>query len=215
MNDDWRVQIDAPEEGQALLLIEGLEAGEDGHELGDAFHDRVIVSREGARLFLYGGSRQQVEAARDYVAKLAAKNGWDIDADLKHWHHEAEQWEDPDLPLPEGDAARLAEHEQLVAAERKAVEEGAPPQWEVRVDLPSHGDAARFEELLRAEGVPAVRRWKYLVVGAADEDTARQLATQLEGEAPQGSTVTVEGSAEAVYDERPPNPFAIFGGLGG
>jgi hypothetical protein len=215
MNDDWRVQIDAAEEGQALLLIEGLEAGGDGHDLGDGFDDRVIVSRDGARIFLYAGSRGQVERARDHVAKLAAKNGWDIDADLRHWHHEAEQWEGPDVPLPDGDAQRLAEHEELVAAERKAVQEGAPPQWEVRVDLPSHGDAVRFEDLLRAEEVPAVRRWKYLVVGAADEDTARQLATRLEGEAPPGSTVTVEGSAEVVYDERPPNPFAIFGGLGG
>ncbi|MDX6627715.1 MAG: hypothetical protein QOE56_2704 [Solirubrobacterales bacterium] len=215
MNDDWRVQIDAAEEGQALLLIEGLEAGGDGHDLGDGFDDRVIVSRDGARIFLYAGSRGQVERARDHVAKLAAKNDWDIDADLRHWHHEAEQWEGPDVPLPEGDAERLAEHEELVAAERKAVQEGAPPQWEVRVDLPSHGDAVRFEDLLRAEEVPAVRRWKYLVVGAADEDTARRLATRLEAEAPRGSTVTVEGSAEVVYDERPPNPFAIFGGLGG
>lgn len=215
MNDDWRVQIDAPEEGQALLLIEVLDAGEDGHELGDAFHDRVIVSRDGARIFLYAGSRGQVERARDHVARQAAKNDWDIEADLKRWHHEAQRWEDPGVPLPDGEAARLAEHEQLVAAERKEVDAGAPPQWEVRVDLPSHGDAVRFEELLRAEEVPAVRRWKYLVVGAADEDTARQLATRLEGEAPPGSTVTVEGSAEVVYDERPPNPFAIFGGLGG
>jgi hypothetical protein len=215
MNDDWRVQIDAAEEGQALLLIEGLEGGEDGHDLGDAFHDRVVVSRDGVRIFLYAGSRRQVEGARDHLAGLAAKNDWDVDADLKRWHHEAQRWEDPDLPLPAGDAERLAEHEQLVAAERKEVEEGASPQWEVRVDLPSHGDAVRFEELLRAEEVPAVRRWKYLVVGAADEDSARELATRLEGEAPRGSAVTVEGSAEVVYDERPPNPFAIFGGLGG
>ena len=109
----------------------------------------------------------------------------------------------------------VAEHEELIAAERKRWPRGGEPQFEVRVDLPSHREAVRFDELLRAEGLPAVRRWKYLVVGAADEDSARELATRLEGEAPAGSTVTVEGSGKVVYDERPPNPFAMFGGLGG
>ena len=109
----------------------------------------------------------------------------------------------------------VAEHQELVAAERQAVEAGAPPQYEVRVDLPSHRDTVRFDDMLEAEGLPAVRRWSYLVVGASDEDSAKALAARLEAEAPQGSTVTVEGSGKVVYDERPPNPFAIFGGLGG
>lgn len=215
MNDDWRVQIDAADEGQALLLVEGLGGGGPGHTLGTAFHDRVIVSREGQRVFLYAGTREQAESARDHAAKLAAENGWDLDVAFVHWHPEAEAWEDPDLPLPDGDAAKLAEHQQLVAAERAEVAAGAPPQYEVRVDLPSHREASRFEDVLRAEGITAVGRWKYLVVGAADEDTARELATRLEAEAPAGSTVTVEGSGKVVYDEQPPNPFAIFGGLGG
>lgn len=215
MNDDWRVEIVAADPGQALLLVEGLGGGSPGHTLGTAFHDRVIVSRNENVVFLYAETRGQAEAARDAATKLASENDWDMDFSFSHWHPEADRWEDPDVPLPESDAARAAEHRELVAAERKEVEEGATPQWEVRVDLPSHGDAGRFEERLRAEGIPSVRRWKYLIVGAADEDTARRLATQLEEEAPAGSTVTVEGSAEAVYEERPPNPFAIFGGLGG
>jgi hypothetical protein len=215
MNDDWRVEIVAADPGQALLLVEGLGGGSPGHDLGTAFHDKVIVSRDENVVFLYAATRRQAEAARDTASKLAGENGWEMDFTFTHWHPESDRWEDPGLPLPETDAARAAEHQEKVAAERKEVEEGATPQWEVRVDLPSHGDAGRFEERLRAEGVPSVRRWKYLVVGAADEDTARRLAAQLEEEAPAGSTVTVEGSAEAVYEERPPNPFAIFGGLGG
>jgi hypothetical protein len=215
MNDDWRVEIIAADPGQALLLVEGLGGGTPGHTLGTAFHDKVIVSRDDEHVFLYAATREQAESAREVAEKLAAENDWDLSIDFRHWHPEAEEWEAPDKPLPETDAARAAEHQELVAAERKEVEEGEPPQWEVRVDLPSHGDAGRFEDRLRAEGVPSVRRWKYLVVGAADEDSARQWASRLEAEAPPGSTVTVEGNAEAVYEERPPNPFAIFGGLGG
>lgn len=147
--------------------------------------------------------------------KLAETHGWDLGAELTHWHPEAEEWEDPDLPLPAGDVAKLAEHKELIAAERRQLAETGEPEFEVRVDLPSHREAGRFAELLRAEGLPAVRRWRYLVVGAADEDSARELATRLEGEAPAGSKVTVEGSGRIAYAERPSNPFAVFGGLGG
>ncbi len=215
MNDDWRLQIDTADPGQALLLVEGLDGPGAGHTLGTAFHDRVIVSREEERVFLYAGTREQAEAAREEAAKVASENGWSPEINLSHWHPDAETWEDPDKPLPDDDAARAAEHAELVAAERKAVEAGAPPQYEVRVDLPSHRDTVHFDEMLEAEGLPAVRRWKYLVVGATDADSAQQLATRLEGEAPAGSKVTVEGGGEAVRDEQPPNPFAIFGGLGG
>jgi hypothetical protein len=215
MNDDWRVEIVAADPGQALLLVEGLGGGSPGHTLGTAFHDKVIVSRDDNVVFLYAETREQAEAARDAATKMATESGWEMEFSFGHWHPEAQKWEGPEVPLPDSDASRLAAHKELVATERKEVEAGATPQWEVRVDLPSHGDASRFEDRLRAEGVPSVRRWKYLVVGAADEDSAQEWATRLREEAPQGSKVTVEGNAEAVYEERPPNPYAIFGGLGG
>jgi hypothetical protein len=216
MNDDWRLQIDPAEgSGDAGSLVERLHAGELEHELSDAFHDRVIVSRDGDTVFLYAATREQIENVRAAVERLATKHGWAIAAELRRWHPEAEEWEDPDKPLPATDSERAAEHEELIAAERRAVAEGGEPQFEVRVDLPSHRDAVRFEDVLRAEGLPAVRRWKYLVLGAADEESGRELAKRLEEEAPAGSTVTLEANERVVYEDRPPNPFAIFGGLGG
>jgi hypothetical protein len=215
MNDEWRLQIDVQGEREAGSLTQRLDAAELEHELSDAFHDRLIVSGDGPRVFVYAGTREQAERARDLIAKLAATHSWELSSKLTHWHPEAEEWEDPDLPLPDSDAARVAEHEELIAAERKQLAETGEPEFEVRVDLPSHGEAGRFAEMLRAEGLPAVRRWKYLVVGATDEDSAKALATRLEGEAPAGSKVTVEGSGQVAYAERPANPFAVFGGLGG
>ena len=215
MNDDWRLQIDIEGEGSGASLSERLDAAELEHELSEAFHDRLIVSVDGPRVFVYAGTRAQAEQARDLIVKLAQANDWTAEIELTHWHPEAEEWEAPDLPLPESDAARVAEHADLIAAEREQMEASGAPEFEVRVDLPSHRDASHFAELLRAEGLPAVRRWKYLVVGAADEDSARALAQRLEGEAPAGSKVTVEGSGQVAYAERPSNPFAVFGGLGG
>jgi hypothetical protein len=215
MNDDWRLRIDVQDQSHVESLTERLDAAELEHELSDAFHDRLIVSRDGPRVFVYAGTREQAERAHDLIGKLGKEHGWALDADLRHWHPEAEEWEDPDVPLPAGDAARVAEHEERIAAERRELEERGVPEYEVRVDLPSRRDAVRFADVLRAEGLPAVRRWKYLVVGAADEDSAKALAARLESEAPRDSEITVEGSGQVAWAERPPNPFAVFGGLGG
>ncbi len=215
MNDEWRLQIDVQDESHMEALVERLDAQEAEDELSDAFEDRVIVSRDGARVFAYAATRDHAEAAQRLVVGLAAERDWKVETELSHWHPAAERWEDPDLPLPADDAARLAEHAELIAAERGESAERGAPGFEVRVDLPSHRDAARFAEQLRAEGLPAVRRWKYLVVGADDEESAKRLAERQRAEAPGGSEVTAEGSGQVVWAERPPNPFAIFGGLGG
>ncbi len=214
MNDDWRLQVDPRDPSHAQALAERLEARELEHDLSDAFHDRVIVTREDARVFLYAGSREQAESARELLLSLAQQHGWELDLELKHWHPAAEDWEDPDKPLPADDAARVAEHAALIAAERKQVEETGP-EFEVRVDLPSHHDALQLVERLRSEGLLPVHRWKYVLVGATDEDNAKALAERIEAEAPPGSEVKAEGTWQAVYAERPANPFAILGGLGG
>lgn len=215
MNDDWRLQIDLHEEDHAHALTERLDAEQLEHDLSDAFHDRVIVSRDGARVFLYAGTREQAGLARDAVEADAKQHGWTVDVELRHWHPTAEDWEDPDKPLPEGDAAKLAEHEALIAREREETARTGHPEFEVRVDLPSRHDAVRFSEQLREEGLPMVHRWRFLLVGATDEDMAKELAERIRAEAPPGSRVKVEGTWAAAYAERPPNPFAVLGGLGG
>jgi hypothetical protein len=215
MNDEWRLQVDLHDEAHALPLAEHLEAGELRHDLSSAFHDRVIVSRDGARLFLYAETREQAEATRGLISSLGERHGWSADVELTRWHPETLEWEDPDKPLAAGEAAKISAHRALIASERERLAQTGEPEFEVRVDLPTHHDAQRFAETLRAEGLPAVRRWRYLVVGAADEDAAKALAARLEGEAPGGSEVTAEGSGRVAWAERPPNPFAVFGGLGG
>jgi len=215
MNDDWRLQIDVGEEGHAQALTERLDAQELEHDLSVAFHDRVVVSRGGTRVFLYAGTRDQAERGRDVVQAEAQRHGWTVDLDLRHWHPSAEDWEGPDKPLPEDDAAQLAEHQALMEREREETAKTGHPEFEVRVDLPSRHDAVRFSERLRQEGLPAVHHWRFLLVGATDEDSAKALAERIREEAPDGSRVSVEGTWAAAYAERPPNPFAVLGGLGG
>ena len=215
MGDDWRLRISFHQGGHAHKLSERLEASELEHELESSFQDRLVVSREGGELFCYAGSRDQAESAEALVRSVAADHGWDTDCELRHWHEAAEQWEAPDVPLPQTDADRSTEHAALIESEREEEEQSGEPEFEVRVQFRSHHDAVAFDKQLRAEGLLTARRWKYLVVGATDEDSANALAARIREEAPAGATVTAEGSGRAAYNERPGNPFWFLGGLGG
>jgi hypothetical protein len=215
VNDDWRLQIDPREDEHAGPLVDRLDARELEHDLSEAFADRVVISRDGPRVFLYAGAREQLDAARELIASLARQHEWALDTELRHWHPDAEEWEDPENPLPDSATDREAEHEESIAAEQVSVEEHGDPEFEVRVEFPSHHDAVRFDRQLQIEGLSTARRWKYLLVGAIDEDTAKALAERLREEAPAGSEVKVEGTWKAALAERPANPFAVFGGLGG
>jgi hypothetical protein len=215
MSDDWRLRVVLHEGGHVHKFAERLDASDLEHELEASFHDRLVVSQDGGELFCYAGARDQAEAAEKLVRSVAAEHGWRVDCELRHWHETAEQWEEPDVPLPQDDAQRAAEHAALIQSEREELEKQGQPEFEVRVQFDSHRDAAAFAERLGQEGLPAARRWKYLVVGAADQDSADALAARLRDEAPPGTTVTAEGSGKAAYDERPPNPFWFLGGLAG
>jgi hypothetical protein len=215
MSDDWRLRIGLHESGHGHKLTERLEASELEHDLETEFHDRLVVSHDGDQVFCYAGSREQAERAETLVRSLAANHGLHADLELRRWHQSAERWEDPDVPLPQSDAERSAEHEAVVQSERQELRARGYPEFEVRVDFGSHREAVAFAEKLRQEGLPSVRRWKYLVVGVTDEDSAKALAERLRGEAEPGTTVTAEGSGRVAYDETPRSPFWFLGGLAG
>jgi len=216
MGDDWRLEVGLFEHGRAHALTERLDAGKLGDDLEEEFHNRLVVSADPPNVFVYAGTRAQAEAAESKIREVAAEHDWDIEIELKHWHPTAEEWEDPDKPLPTTDAERLAEHQELLAQEREDSDLRGYSEYEVRIECPSHHDTVKLDKRLHDEGFPTVRRWKYLLVGADDEDSANALAERLRGEAPPGSTVTAEASLRQTYDDEPTRgSFAIFGGLGG
>ena len=214
MSDDWRLRVNLHDRGHAHELSRRLESPELEHDLERSYHDRVVVSQDGPEVFCYAGTREQAQRAQQVVHSLADAADWQLDTELSHWHPTAEAWEEPDKPLPASDAERAAEHRELVERERAESLAQGYPEFEVRVQCEAHHDALQLAERLRREGLPSVHRWRYLVIGALDEDTARALAARLRAEVPAGSTVTVEGNPRAILDETP-NPFAVLGGLGG
>jgi hypothetical protein len=215
MSDDWRLRIDLHQQGFANALSARLEGSELEHDLDTSFHDRVIVSVDGPEVFCYTGTREQAERAEQVIRSLAAEQKWDVDFELKRWHAIAEEWRDPDEALPADDAQRAAEHAEMVDQEHREEVAQGHPDWEVRVHCESHRDIVKLADKLEHEDLRCVRRWRYLLLGATDEDDAKALAERMRAEAPPGSVITYQGNLLEVYEEGPQNPFAVLGGLGG
>ena len=219
MNDDWRLRVTLANDSDSHKLADHLTNFDREHGLKTSFVDRVVVSRDGATMFCYAGTREQAEEAEKAIGSVADENQLTASFELKHWHPTAEEWEDPDKPLPATDAERAAERAELMAEEREESQEQGFAEFEVRVKCPHHHDARDLAKRLTEEGIPNVHRWQFVVVGAADEDSANALADRIRSEAPEGSVVTAEGGVSEAVSETPHatpfQPFAIFGGLGG
>lgn len=215
MSDDWRLRIHLIEGVKGRMVAESLEAMALEHELQEALPDRVAVSHDADDVFVYAAARQDAQRAGELVRKLAAEKGWQLQQELTRWHPLAEEWEDPDRPLPTGPDELAQEHAELIEQEREESREQGYPDFEVRARCASRGDALELQQRLRAEGIPSLRRWHYLLIGATDEDTAAALADRIRAQSPAGTEVRTEGSGRIADSLRPPNPFAVFGGLGG
>jgi hypothetical protein len=214
MNDDWRVRVDLHDHGFAHRLGESLQAEELESDLRRSFADRVVISVDGNEMFLYAADRTQAEAAQQLVGRIAADHGWKLDTELRRWHPIAEIWEDPDNPEPMTAGQERTEDTIRNAGERRESAEEGYPAIEVRVTCRSRGEATALSERLDGEGIANVHRWNWVLVGARDEDDGNAVAERLRDELP-GAEIAVESNMRAVWDSRPPNPFAWLGGLAG
>lgn len=219
MNDDWRLRVELANGSQARELADHLANFDREHGLKTSFIDRVVVSRDDAEIFCYAATRDQAEAAEQAIRSVADEHELVPKFELKHWHPTAEEWEDPDKPLPETDAERAAERAELMDDEREESKDQGYAEFEVRVKTPHHHDARALAKRLTEEGIPNVHRWQFVVVAAADEDSANALAERIRAEAPEGTVVTAEGGVSEVVSEAPLatpyRPWAVFGGLEG
>ena len=195
MNDDWRIRIELEEEhAEGLLDRLGLDLGSEARHLADELQGRrLVVSRDDETLFVYAGSRAEAERAHEVIEAQLREDGAEARVGrIEHWLADEDRWDD--------------EPPQEFDAEQEVRDEGLSP-WEVRVEASSPQEAQALGDKLEAEGHGVVRRHTYVLVGAATEEEARELAKRLHGQA--------EASGELVYETLPQNPFVIFGGLGG
>ena len=212
MDEDWRVRISFDDPAAASEHASRLEAKRLAEDEQAQLGKRVVVSLDGSELFLYAAGEDDARMAEHLArAELDADN-WPGDVELTRWHDDAEDWEPADRPLPKTAEERATERDRLMSREDEEAAEEGHAEWEVRVELPTHREARELGARLDSEGLPQIRRWRYLVVGAPDEDAANELADRIRREAPGDANVSVEGTFAGVEAH---NPFAAFTGVGG
>ena len=191
-SDDWRVTISVrgqPDTGPAQQPVPLPEAEEDiRREVGRG----IAVGAGDAEIFLYAGTETAARDAERIARDVLAGHGMTAESAVHRWHPLEERWEDPDVPMPQTKAERQAEHQRLADAETAESLATGVAQWDVRVELGSHRQAVTLAHKLESEGRAVVRRWKFLIVGAKNEDEARELAGQIRQQVPPDATVMVE-----------------------
>jgi hypothetical protein len=191
-SDDWRVTIsvsgqpqDAP--GQPSVSLDEVE-----EDVRRQVGRGVAVGAGDAQIFLYADTGAAARNAERIAGEVLARHGIAAESALHRWHPIEEQWETPDVAMPQTEAERQAEHQRLEDTETAESEAAGLALWQVRVELGSHHQAVRLARTLEAEGRAVTRRWKFLVVGASNQDQAVEVAEQIRQEAPPGATVIAE-----------------------
>ena len=203
-DNDWRVTVRLHAGGQAGKAAEHLSAHRVEDEVHDRLGGRVILGADGGDdLFLYTHSQDAAAAAQQSVSELLSGHGLGADYTVERWHPVAEEWEPADVPLPGTAAEVQAEHEELDAEETSESVTSGVALFEVRVQLPSHRESVALAARLAAEGYSVVRRWRFLVVGANNEDQAKEFAARIRQDAPAGAVITTE-------EVGPGRPYTVF-----
>ncbi len=202
-SNDWRVTISLTDPAHLERARRSFSAHEVEEDVRRQLGRSVAIGAGDSQIFLYAGTENAARDAERVARDVLASQGIEAEFTLHRWHPIEEEWEDPDVALPRTEAERQAEHQRLEDAETAESLAIGSAQWEARVEFPSHHEAVALADKLRSEGRTVIRRWKFLVVGANNEDDARELAEQIRREAPPDATV----SAEAAGARLPFIPF--------
>jgi hypothetical protein len=223
--DDWRVTVTLPTEEHSGRVVASLAEAQVEKDVRETLGERVVVGGgdDPGVVFLYTGTPEAAHEAERVVQGIVAEHGLHAEYAIHRWHPEEERWEPEEAALPATEAQHEAEHEHLEDDEAEESEELGEALWEVRIEFDSHRDAVEMADRIESEAddllagytVSVVRHWRYLLIGADNEDQAREIAEQVRGQLPSGAELKVEPSGALVWQAMKPSPFAVLGGLSG
>ena len=204
MADDWRVTVTFRDDADVQQAVRSVREHEVEDDVRSRLGHRIVMSVDGSTAFLYAGTEDTAREADRVVREVLAQHQLSAEFALDRWHPLEEEWEDVSVPMPDTAEQRAAEHQRLVDTETQDSLAAGQAGWEVRVELPSHRRAVELAERLQAEGRPVIRRWKYLVVGANNEDDASALAEAIGQEIPAKASVRTLAIPFIYFDDSKP-----------
>jgi hypothetical protein len=205
VQDEWRVEIDLDDEAHGFGIGERLRAHSLDDEARKRLGGRVVVTRDGPRVFLYAGNEAEAREAEAVSRELIANDDLSATITVTRWHPVAEAWQDATAPLPATAAEEREEAREKEAHEYGEAMEEDSYDWLVKAELPSRDAAAELEGMLRDEGLPVHRRWRYVTVDVLTEEHANELGTRLRDESPDA-----EVWIEANPDDIPSPTFVLL-----
>jgi hypothetical protein len=208
MDDEFRVEVELDDDEHGYSIGEHLRALDLDDDARERLGSSVLVTRDGSRLFLYAASEPQAREAERVVRELVAADELTAEIGVTRWHPIEEEWKDASLPLPATPEEEQAEEAARGAAEAEEARAEGRYDWEVVAHLPSRDEAVELAARLEKEGIPALRRWRYVVAGAVSEDEAFALADRLRAELPEDADVRVDVDLSDV--KRGPLQFLPF-----
>jgi hypothetical protein len=116
--DEFRLEIDLHEALHGLGdRLRALDLDDDVEErLGD----RVIVTRDGERMYVYTESRESLAEAERVVREVLAEDRLSAEMRRRRWNPSERFWQDADEPLSTADDESAPDYA------RRAAEEGVP-----------------------------------------------------------------------------------------
>ena len=189
---DWRVTISLTGQAHVEQARQSISEQEVEQDVRQRLGRNVVVGAGDSQIFLYAGTELAATEAERTARDLLGQLGFEAEFALHRWHPIEEEWQSPDVAMPQTEAERHAEHQRLEDAETADSVAAGSAMWQARVELESHREAVALAHKLQGEGYPVVRRWKFLVAGANNEDDAQALAERIRQEAPPGAVVCAE-----------------------
>jgi hypothetical protein len=208
-NEDWRVEINLDDKHEGYDFGERLRSRDLDEDARARLGERVYVSRDGPKLFLYAGSEQQAREAEVVAQELVAADNLSADFAVTRWHPVEQEWKDASIPLPQTETEIHQELERKEEAERKEQTEEGSYDWLVKINLPSAADAERIAEALDEAGHPVHRIWRWVTVDVLTEEIGNEVISSLQEALPADAEIWLEGNLDdarwptaALFDPR-------------
>jgi len=145
--------------------------------------DQVTVSSSATRIFLYAPSIGLAEEAAQVAVEALAQHDISAPVRTEFWSPRDQKWRDAaDGPPAEPAEPAAQQRADRQEAERKRSAMTGVPAWQVRVEVPSHGDVIALAEHLAAQGWRVRRHPRSVIVWANCEDDAKGLGRALSGD---------------------------------
>ena len=191
-SNDWRVTISLTDQAHVEQAQQSISEQEVERDVRQRLGRNIVVGAGDSQIYLYAGTELAATEAERTAREVLGQLGIEAEFALHRWHPIEEEWRSPDVAMPQTEAERKAEHQRLEDAETAEAMASGSASWQARAELGSHREAVHLADKLQGEGYAVVRRWKFLIVGANNDDDARALAEHIRQEAPSDAQVSAE-----------------------